>query len=255
MSASSSRQVVLDLETTGLTAGNRVIEVGCVEIIDRDLTGRQYQSYVNPDHEIEEGAQRVHGITSEQLAGKPKFPEILDEVLGFVRDAEVLIHNAEFDLGFLNHELNLAGRKDKFEDCCRKVTDTLMLAKEKSSGGSSLDQLCDFYQVDRRQREKHSALLDARLLAQVYLRMTGGQMGLSLEAQTRRRRRAKVEKAIIPVLPASPEERRHHEEFLDVIQEECGGDQGCVWRKLEHLSGESTRKRTSGGLAPVAQIC
>ena len=229
-----SRQVALDLETTGLTAGNRIIEIGCVEIIGRDLTGRQYQSYVNPRCEIEEGAQRVHGITSEQLVGKPEFPEILDEVLEFVQDAEVLIHNADFDLGFLNHEMKLARRGDKFEDCCLKVTDTLMLAREKSSGGSSLDQLCDFYQVDRTQRERHGALLDAQLLAHVYLRMTGGQMGLSLEARTRRRR-AKVEGAVIPVLQASPEERRLHEEFLDVIQDECEGDQGCVWRKLGGL--------------------
>ena len=231
------RRVALDLETTGLTAGNRVIEIGCVEIIGRDLTGRQYQSYVNPDHEIEEGAQRVHGITAEQLIGKPQFPEILDDVLEFVKDAEVLIHNAGFDLGFLNHEMKLAGRGDKFEDCCLKVTDTLMLAREKSSGGSSLDQLCDFYQVDRRQRERHGALLDAQLLAHVYLRMTGGQMGLSLEAQTRRRR-AKVEGAVIPVLQATPEERRLHEEFLDVIQDQCEDGQDCIWRKSGHPSEE-----------------
>ncbi len=237
MSDSTPRQVALDLETTGLTVGNRVIEIGCVEIIGRDLTGRQYQSYVNPNCEIEEGAQRVHGITSEQLVGKPKFPEILDEVLEFVKDAEVLIHNAGFDLGFLNHEMKLAGRGDKFEDCCLKITDTLMLAREKSSGGSSLDQLCDFYQVDRRQRERHGALLDAQLLAHVYLRMTGGQMGLSLEVQTRRRR-AKVEEAIIPVLQATPEERHRHEEFLDIIQDQCEDDQDCVWRKLERLSEE-----------------
>ncbi len=237
MSDSIPRQVALDLETTGLTVGNRVIEVGCVEIIGRDLTGRQYQSYVNPNCEIEEGAQRVHGITSEQLVGKPKFPEILDEVLEFVKDAEVLIHNAGFDLGFLNHEMKLAGRGDKFEDCCLKITDTLMLAREKSSGGSSLDQLCDFYQVDRRQRERHGALLDAQLLAHVYLRMTGGQMGLSLEVQTRRRR-AKVEEAIIPVLQATPEEQHRHEEFLDTIQKQCEDGQDCVWRKLEQLSEE-----------------
>ena len=237
MSDSISRQVALDLETTGLTVGNRVIEIGCVEIIDRDLTGRQYQSYVNPDCEIEEGAQRVHGITADQLVGKPKFPEILDEVLEFVKDAEVLIHNAGFDLGFLNHELELAGRADKFEDCCLKVTDTLMLAREKSSGGSSLDQLCDFYQVDRRQREWHGALLDAQLLAHVYLRMTGGQMGLSLEVQTRRRR-ANVEKAPIPVLRAGPEERRSHEEFLGVIQAESEEGRACVWQELDRLSKE-----------------
>ena len=238
MSDSISRQVALDLETTGLTVGNRIIEIGCVEIIDRDLTGRQYQSYVNPDCEIEEGAQRVHGITAEQLVGKPRFPEILDEVLEFVKDAEVLIHNAGFDLGFLNHELELAGRADKFEDCCLKVTDTLMLAREKSSGGSSLDQLCDFYQVDRRQREWHGALLDAQLLAQVYLRMTGGQMGLSLEVQTRRRR-ANVEKAPIPVLRAGPEERRSHEEFLGIIQAESEEGRACVWQELERQSKES----------------
>ena len=237
MSDSISRQVALDLETTGLTVGNRIIEIGCVEIIDRDLTGRQYQSYVNPDCEIEEGAQRVHGITADQLVGKPKFPEILDEVLEFVKDAEVLIHNAGFDLGFLNHELELAGRADKFEDFCLKVTDTLMLAREKSSGGSSLDQLCDFYQVDRRQREWHGALLDAQLLAHVYLRMTGGQMGLSLEVQTRRRR-ANVEKAPIPVLRAGPEERRSHEEFLGVIQAESGEGRACVWQELDRLSKE-----------------
>lgn len=235
--SSPIRRVALDLETTGLTVGNRVIEIGCVEIIDRDLTGRQYQSYVNPNCEIEEGAQRVHGITSEQLVGEPKFPEILDEVLEFVKDAEVLIHNAGFDLGFLNHEMKLAARGDKFEDCCLKITDTLMLAREKSSGGSSLDQLCDFYQVDRRQREKHGALLDAQLLAHVYLRMTGGQMGLSLEVQTRRRR-AKVEEAIIPVLKASPEERNRHEEFLDIIQKQCEDGQDCVWRKSGQLSEE-----------------
>lgn len=239
MSDPIPRQVALDLETTGLTAGNRVIEIGCVEIIGRNLTGQEYRSYVDPGCKIEEGAQRVHGITSEDLAGKPKFREILDDVLEFVKDAEVLIHNAEFDLGFLNHEMKLAGRGDKFEDCCLKITDTLMLAREKSSGGSSLDQLCDFYQVDRRQREKHGALLDAQLLAHVYLRMTGGQMGLSLEVQARRRR-ARIEEAVIPVLQASPEERRLHEEFLDVIQEHCGEDQDCVWRKLEHLSEEST---------------
>ena len=232
MSDPAPRQVALDLETTGLTAGNRVIEIGCVEIMGRDLTGRQYQAYVNPECEIEEGAERVHGITVEQLAGKPKFPEILDEVLEFVKDAEVLIHNAEFDLGFLNHELELAGRADTFEDCCLKVTDTLVMAREKSAGGSSLDQLCDFYQVDRTEREKHGALLDAQLLAQVYLRMTGGQMGLSLEVQTRRRR-ANVEKTAIPVLRAGLEERRLHEEFLGIIQDKSEEGRDCVWQRLE----------------------
>ncbi len=244
MSGPASRQVALDLETTGLTVGNRVIEIGCVEIVERTLTGRQYQSYVNPDCAIEEGAQRVHGITAEQLVGKPRFPEVLDEVLEFVKDAEVLIHNAGFDLGFLNHELERAGRADKFESYCRTVTDTLMLAREKSSGGSSLDQLCDFYQVDRRQRDRHGALLDAQLLAQVYLRMTGGQMGLSLEVQTRRRR-ANVGKAPIPVLRADPEERRLHEEFLGVIEAASGEGRACVWKELGRLSKEGEEKAES----------
>lgn len=233
MSDPTPRQVALDLETTGLTAGNRVIEIGCVEIMNRDLTGREYRSYVDPACEIEEGAQRVHGITAEQLVGEPKFPEILDDVLEFVKDAEVLIHNAEFDLGFLNYEMELAGRADKFRDCCLKVTDTLVMARQKSSGGSSLDQLCDFYQVDRKERELHGALLDARLLAHVYLRMTGGQMGLSLDARTRRRRRARPEEATIRVVPASAEERRQHEEFLDLIQDQSGEGRGCVWRRPE----------------------
>ena len=239
-----SRQVALDLETTGLTAGNRIIEIGCVEIVDRSLTGRQYQSYINPDREIEEGARRVHGITSEQLVDKPKFPEVLDAVLEFVKDAEVLIHNAEFDLGFLNHEMEQAGCADKFEDCCLKVTDTLVLAREKSSGGSSLDQLCDFYQVDRRKRERHGALLDAQLLARVYLRMTGGQMGLSLEIRTRRHQ-ASPGKTTIRVLQASPEEQRLHDEFLDVIQGQCAEESGCVWRKLEYSSDGEHEKSAS----------
>lgn len=231
MSDSLPRQVALDLETTGLTVGNRVIEIGCVEIVNRTLTGRQYQSYINPGRAIEEGAQRVHGITVEQLADKPKFPAILDEVLEFVEDAEVLIHNAEFDLGFLDYEMERAGRADKFRDCCRKVTDTLVMARQKSSGGSSLDQLCDFYQIDRKQRERHGALLDARLLAHVYLRMTGGQLGLSLNVQARRRRQARSKETSIPVLPASADEQRRHEEFLDLIQEKSGAGRGCVWRE------------------------
>ena len=233
MSNSISRQVALDLETTGLTKGNRVIEVGCVEMVNRNLTGRVFQSYVNPDCKIEEGAQRVHGITAEQLKGEPEFPDILDDVLEFVKDAEVLIHNAEFDLGFLDYEMEQAGRTGKFRDCCRKVTDTLVLAREKSSGGSSLDQLCDVYQVDRRQREWHGALLDAQLLAHVYLRMTGGQMGLSLSAKARRRHRARPDEVSISAVKASSEDRRMHEEFLDLIQDRCEEGRGCVWRESE----------------------
>ena len=221
MSDTVSRQVALDLETTGLTRGNRIIEVGCVEIVNRSLTGRVLQHYVNPDCKIEKGATRIHGITAEQLVGKPMFSEILEDVLEFVKDAEVLIHNASFDLGFLNDEMKLAKRTDCFEDFCLKITDTLVLAREKLPGGSSLDQLCDFYQVDRTQREVHGARLDADLLARVYLRMTGGQLGLSLNARTRRERRINPGKVTIPMIKASPDELRLHEKFMEMIKAQC----------------------------------
>ena len=232
MNEPAHRQVVLDLETTGLVKGNRIIEVGCVEIVGRNLTGREFHQYVNPEgHEIESGALQVHGITAEQLEGEPVFREILDDLLEFVRDAEVLIHNSSFDEGFLDFEMERAGRSDKFGSHCQKVTDTVELAREKSSGGNSLDQLCDFYQVDRSERTAHGALLDARLLAQVYLRMTSEQMGLTLGTQTRRHQHTGVGETPVQAFVAADEDRQAHEEFLDLIETQCTEDRHCIWQK------------------------
>ena len=173
----AARQVTLDVETTGLSAtrGHRIIEIGCVEIIDRETTGRVFWRHVDPERDIDPGAFEVHGIGREKLRGKPKFADVADRLLEFVRDAEVLIHNAKFDLSFLDAELRRAGRAESFRECCRKVTDTLTMARRMFPGSSRrLDDLCDMLGVDRSGRTQHGALLDAKLLAQVYLRMTGG---------------------------------------------------------------------------------
>lgn len=230
MSEAGGRQVALDLETTGLAEGNWVIEVGCVEIVARQLTGRELQRYVNPGRPIEAGAQRIHGITDAQLRGEPKFAEVAEEVLAFVRDAEVLIHNAPFDLGFLDRELERAGYPHPFRDYCGKVTDTLDLAKEKNPGGTSLDQLCDIFGVDRSGRQMHGALVDARLLAQVYLRMTGGQLGMALAAGRRARRAGSGGEVAVAVPDATEEELREHEALLDLVEQQCEEGRACVWR-------------------------
>ena len=175
-SGPSARKVALDVETTGLGAGrgHRVIEIGCVEIVDGELTGRVFHRYLDPERDIDARAQRVHGIDREQLRGEPKFAQVLDELLEFVRNAEVLIHNARFDVGFLDAELRHAGRAESFRGCCRKVTDTLPMARRMFPGrGHRLDDLCDLLGVDRSGRTRHGALLDAQLLAEVYMRMAG----------------------------------------------------------------------------------
>lgn len=177
------RQVALDTETTGMdvTCGHRVIEIGCVEIVQRTLTGHRFHSYLNPQRESETGALQVHGLTQDFLADKPLFADIADEFLDFVDGAELLIHNASFDLGFLDHELCLAGRAYPL-DQGRAVIDTLKLARELHPGQrNSLDALCKRYQVDHSARSYHGALLDARLLAEVYLAMTAGQGSLALD--------------------------------------------------------------------------
>lgn len=177
------RQIVLDTETTGLDPGqgHRVIEIGCIEIENRRLTGRHFHCYLNPDREIDEGAVQVHGITSGFLADKPRFSNVADDFLQFVADAELIIHNAPFDIGFLNSELKLAGGTyGRMEDYC-SVIDTLTMARKKHPGQrNSLDALCKRYEVDNSQRELHGALLDAEILADVYLLMTGGQTSLQL---------------------------------------------------------------------------
>ena len=174
------RQIVLDTETTGLDwrTGDRLIEIGCVELLNRNLTGNHYHVYVNPEREVGAGAIAVHGITNEFLADKPRFRDVADEFEAYVRDAELIIHNASFDVGFLDHELSLIGRPSLEQLGCA-VVDTLRMAKEQHPGKkASLDALCDRYEIANAHRTLHGALLDAELLADVYLAMTRGQESL-----------------------------------------------------------------------------
>ena len=235
MSTAAKRLVALDLETTGLAPGNRAIEVGAVEIIDRQLTGRELRQYVNPEHPIEPDAQKVHGISAEFLADKPKFAKIMPEVLAFVQDAEVLIHNAPFDLRFLDTELEVAGYDEPFRHYCQKVTDTLEIAKKLRLGDSSLNALCDLYKVDRTDRTLHGALLDAQLLAHVYLKMTGGQRTLGLQARSRKVTRDTAQVTNLITLEPNDEERRLHEEFLSMLDTQAG--KTCQWRQSEAVAG------------------
>ena len=178
------RQIVLDTETTGLSTaqGHRIIEIGCLDLVDRRLTGREFHRFLNPERDIEEGAEAVHGISRAQLETEPFFHEIVDEFLNFVRDSELVIHNAEFDVGFLEHELRLMQHtQPKIADHCT-VLDTLALARELHPGQrNSLDALCKRYEVDASRRDVHGALIDSELLARVYLAMTGGQSSLLLD--------------------------------------------------------------------------
>ena len=178
------RQVILDTETTGLSTsqGHRIIEIGCIEMVNRRLTGREFHRFLNPDRDIDEGAEAVHGISREQLETEPRFHEIVDEFLEFVKDAELVIHNADFDVGFLEHELRLMKHaQPRIPDHCT-VLDTLTLAREIHPGQrNSLDALCKRYEVDASKRDVHGALIDSELLARVYLAMTGGQSSLLLD--------------------------------------------------------------------------
>ncbi len=178
------RQIILDTETTGLSTkqGHRIIEIGCIEMVNRRLTGREFHRFLNPDRDIDEGAEAVHGISRAQLETEPRFPEIVDEFLEFVMDAELVIHNADFDVGFLDHELKLMKHaKPQITNHCT-VLDTLTLAREIHPGQrNSLDALCKRYEVDASKRDVHGALIDSELLARVYLAMTGGQSSLMLD--------------------------------------------------------------------------
>lgn len=236
------RQIVLDTETTGLdiAQGNRIIEIGCVEIVGRKLTGRHYHQYINPERESEEGALAVHGITSEFLADKPLFAQIAESFLAFVDGAELIIHNAAFDTGFINHEVSrVKGAEFSLATICH-ITDTWRLAKERHPGQrNSLDALCKRYDVDNTHRELHGALLDAEILADVYLAMTGGQVSLlpgtqgegsmaggeeSREAGIRRIDPSLA--ARLRVISASASELQAHNERLDVIRQKAGQ---CLW--------------------------
>ena len=231
------RQIVLDTETTGLSVsqGHRIIEIGCVELVNRRLTGRDFHAYLNPDRDIEEGAERVHGISLADLANAPRFPEIAGKLLDFIRDAELIIHNAEFDVGFLENELKLMQHERPVLSEHVSVLDTLTLARELHPGQrNSLDALCKRYQVDASTRTLHGALIDAELLAQVYLAMTGGQTALTLdaaEAETGAAGRLSAELAAggktlqLRVLRASDAEAAAHEAFLEQLR--SAGN--CVW--------------------------
>jgi DNA polymerase-3 subunit epsilon len=180
------RQIVLDTETTGLSVnhGHRIIEIGCVELVNRRLTGREFHRFLNPDRDIDEGAEAVHGISRADLETAPRFPEVVDDMLEFLQGAELVIHNATFDVGFLEHELKLMQHaKPKIEDHAT-VLDTLKVARKMHPGQrNSLDALCKRYEVDASKRDVHGALIDAELLARVYLAMTGGQTALSLDEE------------------------------------------------------------------------
>ena len=231
------RQIVVDTETTGLETaqGHRIIEIGCVELVDRRCTGNTFHEYVNPERAIDAGALEVHGISEDFLAGKPRFAEIANDFVSFVRDAEVIIHNAPFDTGFINHELGKLGtRWGRFEDHC-SVLDTLALARDKHPGQrNSLDALCARYGVDNSGRDLHGALLDARILADVYLAMTGGQTSLVLEVsaqqqRTERKARPRGDRGRLKVQRASAEEFDAHLARLNQIAEAGGDVPWDVW--------------------------
>ena len=237
------RQVVLDTETTGLEVEqhHRVIEIGCVELHHRRLTGRVFHRYLNPERDIDAGAQEVHGITREQLRQEPKFAEIAAEFLEFVQDAELIIHNAPFDVAFLNAELQrLPTPTPKLTERCR-VLDTLSMARQMHPGQrNNLDALCKRYSVDNTHREYHGALLDARILAEVYLAMTGGQAALTLgtqqdgRAQSERRDAAAAARRggsrTIPVVLANEAELGLHAHTLALLDKASGGK--TVWRRV-----------------------
>lgn len=227
------RQIVLDTETTGLNprTGDRVIEIGCVELNNRMLTGNNYHRYINPERDSEEGALAVHGLTTEFLRDKPKFAEIAQELRDYIQGAELIIHNAPFDLGFLNNEFKLLGLPP-FVDHCSGVIDTLVNAKELHPGKrNSLDALCDRYGVSNSHRVLHGALLDAELLADVYLSMTRGQNSLSMDMEEETAGGGLLETvalAEIMVLKATIDEMTEHESLLGGLDKQAKGS--CVWR-------------------------
>lgn len=229
------RQIILDTETTGLdpAQGHRVIEIGGVEIVNRQPTGRHFHRYVNPERDIEEGALQVHGITEEFLQDKPKFREIANEFLDYVKGAELVIHNAPFDIAFLNHELRLLGR-EPVTTVCAGVVDTLKQARELHPGKrNSLDALCERYQVDHAGRTLHGALLDAQLLAEVYLAMTRGQDSLLIDAApatAAHTDEAAREQIPVIVVHASADELAAHEQYLADLDKASGGE--CVWKAV-----------------------
>jgi DNA polymerase-3 subunit epsilon len=237
------RQIVLDTETTGLEVerGHRVIEIGCVELLNRRATGRYFHRYLNPERDIEAGAMAVHGLSRARLEQEPKFAEIAPELLQFIEGSELIIHNAPFDVGFLERELALLAPPTPIllRNICA-VLDTLALARERHPGQrNSLDALCKRYGIDNSHRELHGALLDARILADVYLAMTGGQSLLALDESARERAAARAHSAPQSVRPSEPlvvvhasaAERADHAELCALLAQSSGGR--CLWSASE----------------------
>ena len=238
------REIALDTETTGLevSAGHRVIEIGCVELLHRRPTGEHFHVYLQPGRSVDPAAMEVHGISDEFLLDKPQFADVAREFLDFVSGARLVIHNAPFDLGFLDNELNLVeDGADRLEDHCT-VLDTLALARRMNPGQrASLDALCKRYGIDNSRRELHGALLDARILADVYLAMTSGQVSLALEGHKHQTSRGgaasspdsgsprQSEHPPLTIVTPSETEARAHAGYLDVLDEACGGS--CLWRR------------------------
>tara|TARA_B100001059_G_scaffold206994_1_gene218193 strand:+ start:2559 stop:3257 length:699 start_codon:yes stop_codon:yes gene_type:complete len=229
------RQIALDTETTGINTadGHRVIEIGCVEIENRRITGREYHCYLNPEREIDEGAARVHGLTLDKLRDKPLFNDIAEEFLDFIGNSELVIHNAKFDVGFLDSELSIINHDIKSIEKHVLVLDTLALARQMHPGKkNSLDALCNRYMIDRSMRQVHGALIDADLLAKVYLAMTGGQDTFDLEEVSKNdpstQKMESTRNHLTQILrEASKDELQAHEKFLDKMSK----DKACLWRQ------------------------
>lgn len=230
------RQVVLDTETTGIGDGHRIIEIGCVEVIDRRLTGRHYHQYVNPERPIDEEAAEVHGITNAWLeeTNAPVFAQVVDEFREFIAGAELVIHNAAFDVGMMDYEFSLLNQPHTREFCT--VLDTLKLARDMHPGARvSLDALCRRYEIDNSHRELHGALLDSEILADVYLIMTGGQTSLLLEGEDGDElgfklngNRVSLQDIQLPVIRPNEEELKNHDKLLDLIDKKS---EGALWRQ------------------------
>lgn len=235
------RQIILDTETTGLEPkqGHRIIEVGCVELVNRRLTGNNFHYYLNPQRDIDEGAVAVHGLTSEFLSDKPLYEDIAEELYAYLKGAEVVIHNAAFDVGFINHEYRLMGFEHSDMATWCEVTDSLHMARKMFPGQrNSLDALCKRFEIDNSRRQLHGALLDAEILADVYLMLTGGQNSLfaddsavNIEFEPKV---FDVNRPKLSVISATPDEISHHQQRLEAISKSSNGH--CLWTQLNNSS-------------------
>jgi DNA polymerase-3 subunit epsilon len=232
------RQIVLDTETTGLdpALGHRIVEIGCVEMVNRSLTGSHLHLYLNPDRDSDPDALNIHGLTTEFLSGHPRFGDVADQIVDYVKDAEVIIHNAAFDCKFLTAELNKVGLP-VFNTLCAKITDSLLYARELHPGKrNSLDALCERYGISNAHRTLHGALLDSELLAEVWLAMTRGQDALRIDFESANAASGdgvgaeKFDASVLPVLCATAQELEAHEAYLTVLDK--AGGKPCIWRMV-----------------------